>query len=522
MLARSLATLTRLALVAALLTLVAPLARAQAPAASPATPIPAACRDAGGVLVVTAKPFNRDQAEQTRASLVSPDGKTLGQFPVAGALQLIPTPVKDKVIVPTVTGETWIYDTKSGDARRYGAPTGGPRDYSSSPSAIAAGVYLLVLKADGWDVVDMRSGTVRALSGIAGPRARLSAPAHLLIANGGTDLLLALAVGSSRTSSEEDPSLTAPGSYPVVVVPGDLGKAKLLDGNVYPDATAFAPDGKSLALLRSEPGVKQLYIRALGSGEERRIDAFDEGTKIGGLAFGGQGVVLLENENIVTRPLTVGGTATTVGQLDGLAIDGVISPSGGAMTVQTVVTEAVGWSKHWWRLDLTSFAKTRLEADNANIADGWPREDRWLLLIASGNGQGAAWPYALLDTETGRLTTAPESSVTAFGRIGPISGKIEGVVALTPTLSDSTARLDILDGRAGKAWSVPIAGKENGPYTLTTTSFSPGAECAAISTTTVTERQPLRTALLPMRPDAKAVTFLDGAVIGWLPAAPGS
>lgn len=514
--------LARLVLVALLFALAAPVARAQTPAASPAASIPAACRDAGGALVVTTTPFSHDRNKQARASLISPDGKPLGQFPVAGALQLIPTPVKDKVIVPTTNGETWIYDVTRGTAKRYGAPTGGPRDYSSSPSTIVAGVYLLVLKTDGWDIVDIRTGAERSLIEIAGPHARLSAPTRMLVANNGTDLLIALAVGSSRNALVEDPALTAPGSYPVVVVPGDLGKAKLLDGNVYPDATAFSPDGASLALLRSEPGVKQLYVRALGTGEERRVDAFDEATKIGGLAFGGKGVVLLENETLVTRPLTVGGKASEVGQLDGLAIDGVVSPSSDSMVVQTIVTEPEGWATHWWRLDLKTFVQTRLDADGANVADGWPREDRWLLLTAAGVDEGSAWPYALLDTETGRLTTASKSGVTAFGRVGPISGKIDGAVALAPTLADGTVRLDLIDGQRDQAWSVPIAGKENGPYTLTMTSFSPGATCAAISTTTVTEKEPLRTVLLPMRPDAKPVPLLDGAVIGWLPTAPGS
>lgn len=514
----------RFVLVAIFTSLIAPAVRAAAPATPAAlASIPAACRNAGGALVVTTTPFNRDREKQARASLVTLDGRSLGGFPVPGALQLIPTQVKNKVIVPTATGETWIYDVARGDAQRYGAPTGGPRDYSSSPGVIQAGVYLLVLKPDGWDIVDIRTGIERSLMEIAGPHARLASPSHLLSANGGADVLLALAVGSSRNAQVEDPTLAAPESYPVVVIPGDLAKAKLLDGYVYPDATAFSSDGKTLAMLRSQPGIKQLYIRDLASGDERHIDGFGEETKIGGLAFGGEGVVLLRDQDVVTRPLTVGGETTPVDQIDGSVIDGVVSPSGDSMVVQTLLPQDGEWTSHWWQLDLKTFAQRRLDAHKANVVDGWPKDGRWLLLAASAAGERPSkWAYALLDTETGRLTTAPVAGIAAFGRLGPISGKGDGVVALTPILMNGAARLDIIDGRIGKAWSVPIAAQENGPYTLTMTSFSPDGACAAISTTTVTQTQPLNTQLLELRPEAKPVPLLNGAVIGWLPAAPES
>lgn len=521
--------LTRLVLVALFASIVAPGARAQTPpvatpgAATPAPggAIPADCRAAGGALVVSTAPFTRDRDKQERSMLVAPDGTPLGQFPVPGALKLVPTPVKDKFVVPTATGETWLYDVTRGDARRYGAPTGTPRDYANTPSYALVGVYLLVLKVGGWDIVDVRTGAERSLAKIAGAHARFPASFRNVSANGGTDVLLSLAVGSSRHAPEEEPALAPSGSYPVVVIPGDLTKAKLLDGFVYPDAAAFSPDGHSLAVLRAAPGLKEVYIRDLATGNERRIDEFGEEMKIGGLAFGGDGLVLLRDQEVMTRPATVGGETQVVGEVDGPVTDGVVSPSGKAMVYQTTAEHNGVWTSRWWHIDLTSLKQTQIHADAADVVDGWPRDNRWLLLAAARGGEmPAEWAYALLDTEIGDLTGAPAADIAAFGRAGLISGRASGIVALTPMLTDGAARLDIIDGQSDRAWSVPIADAENGPYTLTMTTFSPGGKCAAISTTTVTEAQPLRTSLLAMNPNAKPAPLLNGIVLGWLPSAP--
>lgn len=515
--------LTRALLVALFASLAAPVAaRAQTPAGAPPVPgtaIPADCRDAGGALVVTTTPFTGNRDKQARSALVAPDGTPLGQFPVPGALKLVPTPVKDKFVVPTATGETWLYDVARGDARRYGGPTGTARDYSNAPSYALVGDYLLVLVADGWDIVDIRSGAQRSLAEIAGPHARFPPGFRNVTANGGADVLLSLAVGSSRNVQEGEEAPAS--SYPVVVIPGDLARAKLLKGYIYPDATAFSADGGSLALLRAAPGLKEIYVRDLASGKERRVDQFGEETKIGGIAFGGAGLVLLRDQEVVTRPATVGGETEVIGGLDGPVTDGVVSPSGKAMVYQTTAEHDGVWTSRWWHLDLETLTQTPLKADAADVVDGWPRDNRWLLLGASRAGEPPTdWAYALLDTETGDLTGAPAGDIAAFGRAGLISGRASGVAALTPLLADGTARLDFIDGRADRAWSVPIADKENAPYTLTMTSFSPNGECAAISTTTVTAQQPLRTSLLAVSPKATPVPLLRGIVLGWLPTTP--
>lgn len=92
MIVRTRVYLMPLVLLALLICLAAPMARAQTPAATPSTPVvpaanlPQACRDAGGALVVTTTPFTRDRDKQARPTLLSPDGKPLGEFPVPGAL----------------------------------------------------------------------------------------------------------------------------------------------------------------------------------------------------------------------------------------------------------------------------------------------------------------------------------------------------------------------------------------------------------------------------------------------------